>query len=61
MNPSVLSVFDIERFRMGGVEAFADELSCQLAQPGWESGGRRLSSVGYPINFASLDSARKDL
>jgi len=37
MNRTVLSVFDIEPFRIGGVEMFARELSCQLAERGWKS------------------------
>ncbi len=37
MNPTVLSVFDIKPFRIGGVEAYAHELSSQLAERGWES------------------------
>ncbi len=35
--PSVLSLFDIDPFRIGGTEAFARELSSQLDQLGWES------------------------
>lgn len=35
--PTVLSVFDIEPFRIGGVEMFARELSAQLAACGWKS------------------------
>ena len=37
MNPTVLSLFDIEPFRIGGVEMFARELSSQLAERGWKS------------------------
>jgi glycosyltransferase involved in cell wall biosynthesis len=37
MNPTVLSLFDIEPFRIGGVEMFARELSSQLAERGWRS------------------------
>jgi glycosyltransferase involved in cell wall biosynthesis len=37
MNRTVLSVFDIKPFRIGGVEAYCRELSSQLAERGWES------------------------
>src|SRR6516164_9713459 len=37
MNPTVLSLFDIEPFRIGGVEMFARELSSQLAERSWKS------------------------
>ena len=37
MNRTVLSVFDIEPFRIGGVEMFARELSTQLDGRGWNS------------------------
>lgn len=33
----MFSLFDIEPFRIGGVEMFARELSCQLAERGWKS------------------------
>jgi glycosyltransferase involved in cell wall biosynthesis len=35
--PTVLSVFDIDPFRIGGTEAYARELSSQLADRGWRS------------------------
>jgi glycosyltransferase involved in cell wall biosynthesis len=37
MNPTLLSVFDIEPIRIGGTEMFARELSAQLAEHGWKS------------------------
>jgi len=37
MKLTVLSVFDIEPFRIGGVETYCHELSSQLAERGWES------------------------
>jgi len=37
MKPTVLSVFDIEPFRIGGVESYCHELSSQLAERGWQS------------------------
>lgn len=37
LEPVVVSLFDIEPFRIGGVEAFARELSLQLADRGWRS------------------------
>ncbi len=37
MEPVVVSLFDIEPFRIGGVEVFARELSLQLADHGWKS------------------------
>jgi glycosyltransferase involved in cell wall biosynthesis len=37
MNPTILSVFDIEPFRIGGLEMFAREMSTQLAEHGWDS------------------------
>ena len=37
MNPTVLSVFDIQPVRIGGVEMFARELSAQLAKSNWKS------------------------
>lgn len=36
-NQTVLSVFDIDPFRIGGTEAYARELSSQLAEHGWTS------------------------
>ena len=36
-NRTVLSVFDIDSFRIGGTEAYARELSSQLADHGWRS------------------------
>lgn len=35
--PTVMSVFGVEPFRIGGTETFARELSSQLAQRGWHS------------------------
>jgi glycosyltransferase involved in cell wall biosynthesis len=35
--PTVMSVFGVEPFRIGGTETFARELSSQLAQQGWHS------------------------
>ena len=35
--PTVMSVFGVEPFRIGGTETFARELSSQLAQAGWQS------------------------
>src|SRR5436190_19390480 len=35
--PTVMSVFGVEPFRIGGTETFARELSLQLAQAGWRS------------------------
>lgn len=37
MNRTVLSVFDIEPFKIGGAEVFARELSFQLGERGWNS------------------------
>ena len=37
MKPTVLSVFDINPIRIGGVETYCHELSSQLAERGWES------------------------
>jgi glycosyltransferase involved in cell wall biosynthesis len=37
MDPALLSVFDIDPFRVGSVESFARELSSQLGERGWES------------------------
>ncbi|HLY60749.1 MAG TPA: glycosyltransferase family 4 protein [Terriglobia bacterium] len=37
MNRTVLSVFDIQPLRIGGIEAYARELSTQLDQHGWKS------------------------
>jgi len=36
-SPKVLSVFDVDPFRIGGTEAYARELSFQLSLQGWES------------------------
>lgn len=35
--PTVVSVFGVDPFRIGGTEAFARELSLQLKQLGWDS------------------------
>jgi glycosyltransferase involved in cell wall biosynthesis len=35
--PTVVSVFGVKPFRIGGTETFARELSAQLAQKGWQS------------------------
>jgi glycosyltransferase involved in cell wall biosynthesis len=35
--PTVVSVFGVEPFRIGGTETFARELSLQLQQRGWQS------------------------
>jgi glycosyltransferase involved in cell wall biosynthesis len=35
--PTVMSVFGVEPFRIGGTETFARELSAQLAEAGWQS------------------------
>jgi glycosyltransferase involved in cell wall biosynthesis len=35
--PSIVSVFGVEPFRIGGTETFARELSTQLAHHGWDS------------------------
>src|SRR5438034_844611 len=35
--PTVVSVFGVEPFRIGGIETFARELSSQLAQHQWRS------------------------
>jgi len=35
--PTLVSVFEVEPFRIGGTETFARELSCQLAERGWTS------------------------
>src|SRR6185312_5389114 len=35
--PTVMSVFGVEPFRIGGTETFARELSSQLALHGWRS------------------------
>jgi glycosyltransferase involved in cell wall biosynthesis len=35
--PTVMSVFGVEPFRIGGTETFARELSSQLDQQGWDS------------------------
>jgi len=35
--PTLVSVFGVEPFRIGGTEAFARELSRQLAEVGWKS------------------------
>ncbi len=37
MNKIVLSLFDIDPFRIGGTETFARELSAQLLEHGWKS------------------------
>jgi glycosyltransferase involved in cell wall biosynthesis len=37
MNKVVISLFDIDPFRIGGTEAFAHELSAQLLEHGWKS------------------------
>jgi glycosyltransferase involved in cell wall biosynthesis len=34
---TLVSVFEVEPLRIGGTEAFARELSCQLAERGWNS------------------------
>lgn len=35
--PTVMSVFGVEPFRIGGTETFAREMSAQLDQAGWQS------------------------
>lgn len=35
--PTLVSVFEVEPLRIGGTESFARELSCQLAEHGWNS------------------------
>jgi len=37
MNRTVVSLFGVEPFKVGGIEMFARELSCQLAERGWKS------------------------
>jgi len=46
MKLTVLSVFDIEPFRIGGVETYCHELSSQLAELGW---GSVLCFSGLPV------------
>ena len=35
--PTLVSIFEVEPIRIGGTETFARELSCQLAERGWNS------------------------
>jgi glycosyltransferase involved in cell wall biosynthesis len=35
--PTLVSIFEVEPLRIGGTETFARELSCQLAERGWNS------------------------